>query len=582
MTHTDSAGQRPIVDVARDLDIAEEFLEPYGRDKAKIRLEAIAASGRKPGKLILVSAITPTPAGEGKTTTSIGLSQGLRRIGKRVALALRQPSMGPVFGRKGGATGGGLSKVEPSNTINLQFTGDFHAITSAHNLDPTKVLWKRVLDMNDRALRHIVIGVGGRPQGIPRESGFDITAASEVMAILCLADSPADLRTRLDRILVGFTKDGEPVLARQIRVVGSMAAILNEAFLPNLVQTTESVPAFIYGGPFANIAHGCNSVVATRMALTLADYAVTEAGFAFDLGGEKFFDLKCRSAGLNPAAVVIVATIRALKMHGGVPLSETANPDTGAVERGLVNLAAHLDSAAHFGKPVLVAINQFATDTLEELALVYAYCEHRNVPCATANDFGAGGRGATELAEKVVAAAEGPETPLKTLNPLDWPAERKIKEIARVMYGAADVNIQRGRIEAAQGPQARLWKASHLHGQNPGLALRQSQAPRPSQGIHGPCPRYRVRRGRRLPGGAHRGDHAHARLAGTARGRAHRRHCRGHHHGAVLIGPCPAFRAGILRIGERSCRLWHDSRSPLPGRAESKGSAHAPCRLHQA
>ena len=327
MIRTDGPLQRPIAEVAKDLDIAEEFLEPYGRDKAKVRLEAVAASRRKPGKLILVSAITPTPAGEGKTTTSIGLAQGLRRIGKRVALALRQPSMGPVFGRKGGATGGGASRVEPSDTINLQFTGDFHAITSAHNLlaatidnhihfrdfnlDPTKVMWKRVLDMNDRALRHIVIGLGGRPQGIPRESGFDITAASEVMAILCLADSPEDLRSRLDRILVGFTKSGEPVLAKDIRVVGSMAAILKEAIMPNLVQTTESVPAFVHGGPFANIAHGCNSVLATRMALTLADYAVTEAGFAFDLGGEKFFDLKCRSAGLNPAAVVIVATIRA-------------------------------------------------------------------------------------------------------------------------------------------------------------------------------------------------------------------------------------------------------------------------------
>jgi formate--tetrahydrofolate ligase len=477
MTLTDGAAGRPIVEIARDLDIAEEFLEPYGRDKAKVRLEAVAASGRKPGKLILVSAITPTPAGEGKTTTSIGLAQGLRRIGKRAALALRQPSMGPVFGRKGGATGGGLSKVEPSNTINLQFTGDFHAITSAHNLlaatidnhihfrdfnlDPTKVLWKRVLDMNDRALRHIVIGLGGRPQGIPRESGFDITAASEVMAILCLADSPADLRTRLDRILVGFTKDGEPVLAREIRVVGSMAAILNEAFLPNLVQTTESVPAFVHGGPFANIAHGCNSVVATRMALTLADYAVTEAGFAFDLGGEKFFDLKCRSAGLNPAAVVIVATIRALKMHGGVPLGETAKPDPGAVERGLVNLAAHLDSAAHFGKPAIVAINQFATDTPAELSLVHAYCEGRGVPCSTADVFGQGGRGATELAEKVVAAALGPETPLKTLYPLDWPAKRKIEEIARVMYGASSVNIQ-------QEAESKLRKARKLgYGQLP-------------------------------------------------------------------------------------------------------------------
>jgi formate--tetrahydrofolate ligase len=477
MSRTEVARLRPIAEVARDLEISEEFLEPYGRDKAKVRPEAVLASGRKPGKLILVSAITPTPAGEGKTTTSIGLTQGLRRIGKRVAVALRQPSMGPVFGRKGGATGGGASKIEPSNTINLQFTGDFHAITSAHNLlaaaidnlihfrkfhlDPTKVLWKRVMDMNDRALRHIVIGLGGRSQGIPRESGFDITAASEVMAILCLADSPADLRARLDRILVGFHMDGQPVLAKQTGVVGSMAAILSEAFMPNLVQTTESVPAFVHGGPFANIAHGCNSVLATRMALSLADYAVTEAGFAFDLGGEKFFDLKCRSAGLNPAAVVIVATIRALKMHGGVPLEQTKEPNPGAVERGLANLAAHLDSAAHFGKPILVAINKFLTDTPEEQAIVHAYCESRGVPCATANVFGAGGRGAVELAEKVVAATKQPETPLKTLYPLDWPAERKIEEIAKVMYGAAGVNIQ-------QQAESKLRKARKLgYGQLP-------------------------------------------------------------------------------------------------------------------
>jgi formate--tetrahydrofolate ligase len=477
MTHTDRPFQRPIAEVARDLDIAEEFLDPYGRDKAKIHLEAVKASGRKPGKLILVSAITPTPAGEGKTTTSIGLAQGLRRIGKRVALALRQPSMGPVFGRKGGATGGGASRVEPSDTINLQFTGDFHAITSAHNLlaatidnhihfrdfnlDPTKVLWKRVLDMNDRALRHIIIGLGGRPQGIPRESGFDITAASEVMAILCLADSPEDLRARLDRILVGFTKSGEPVLAKEVHVVGSMAALLKEAILPNLVQTTESVPAFVHGGPFANIAHGCNSVLATRMALTLADYAVTEAGFAFDLGGEKFFDLKCRSAEFNPSAVVIVATIRALKMHGGVPLDATKEPNSAAVERGLVNLAAHLDSAAHFGKPVIVAINQFSTDTVEEHALVRDFCENSKIPCATANVFGDGGRGATDLAEKVVAAISGPETPLATLYPLDWPAEKKIGEIARVMYGAAGVNIQ-------QEAESKLRRARKLgYGQLP-------------------------------------------------------------------------------------------------------------------
>jgi formate--tetrahydrofolate ligase len=477
MPSTDTVSLRPIAAVAEDLGIAPDFLEPHGRDKAKVRLEAIQASGRQPGKLILVSAITPTPAGEGKTTTSIGLAQGLRRIGKRAAVALRQPSMGPVFGRKGGATGGGLSCVEPAHTINLQFTGDFHAITSAHNLlaaaidnrihfrhsdiDPTKVLWRRVLDMNDRALRQIVIGLGGRGQGIPRETGFDITAASEVMAILCLADSPADLRTRLDRILIAYTKDDQPILAHEVEVVGSMAAILNEATMPNLVQTTESVPAFVHGGPFANIAHGCNSVIATKMAMSLADYTVTEAGFAFDLGGEKFFDLKCRSAGFNPSAVVIVATIRALKMHGGVPLEATKEPNPAAVERGIANLAAHLDSAAHFGKPTVVAINQFASDTTEELKLVHAYCESRGVPCATANVFGAGGRGATALAEKVVSATEQPGTPLRTLYPLDWPAERKIEEIARVMYGAADINIQ-------QVAEAKLKKARKLgYGQLP-------------------------------------------------------------------------------------------------------------------
>ncbi|WP_373926531.1 formate--tetrahydrofolate ligase [Paludisphaera borealis] len=477
MAGTNGGGLRPIVDVARDLDIAPEFLEPYGRDQAKVHLDALTASGRPAGKLILVSAITPTPAGEGKTTTSIGLAQGMWRIGRRAALALRQPSMGPVFGRKGGATGGGLSKVEPSNKINLQFTGDFHAITAANNLlsaaidnrlyfrdldlDPTRILWKRALDMNDRSLRKIVIGLGGHSQGVPRESGFDITAASEVMAILCLSESLADLRQRIDRILVGFGGDGSPVLASRLGVTGAMTAILKEAILPNLVQTTESTPAFVHGGPFANIAHGCNSVLATRMALATADYAVTEAGFAFDLGGEKFFDLKCRSAGLNPAAVVIVATIRALKMHGGVALSEITKPDPAAVERGLVNLAAHLDSAANFGKPTLVAINQFAADTPEELELVHAFCKSRNVPCSTANVFGKGGAGTTDLAEKVVAAASVPETPFQALYPLDWPAERKIERIAKAMYGAAGVVIQ-------QAAEQKLRKATQLgYGQLP-------------------------------------------------------------------------------------------------------------------
>ncbi len=465
---------RPIADVARDLGLPAEALEPFGRDKAKVRLEALehAASRRAPGKLILVSAITPTPAGEGKTTTSIGLAQGLKRIGKNACLALRQPSMGPVFGRKGGATGGGASTIQPSESINLQFTGDFHAITAAHNLlaaavdnrlhfgdtrlDARQVLWKRVLDMNDRALRRINVGLGGPSMGVPREAGFDITAASEVMAILCLAESRADLRARLDRILVGYTAKGkEPVLAAEIGVAGAMAAILNEAIQPNLVQSVEGSPAFVHGGPFANIAHGCNSVLATRMALAHADYAVTEAGFAFDLGGEKFFDLKCRAGGFNPAAVVIVATVRALKMHGGTSLEELTAPDAKAVERGLDNLAAHLDAAAHFGKPLLVAINRRREDTPEELQVIHDFCASRNVGCATADVYGQGGAGAVELAEKVVAAAAGAETPYRPLYALEAPPEQKIAAIAKAMYGADGVTI-------LPDAEAKLRKAKRL------------------------------------------------------------------------------------------------------------------------
>jgi formate--tetrahydrofolate ligase len=473
MTNDPHPPIRPIAEVARDLGIDESSLEPYGRDKAKVRLDALesARSRRAPGKLILVSAITPTPAGEGKTTTSIGLAQGLRRIGRDACLALRQPSMGPVFGRKGGATGGGASKVEPSNVINLQFTGDFHAITAAHNLlaaaidnqlhfgltdlDPRRVLWKRAMDMNDRSLRRIVLGLGGPGQGVPRESGFDITAASEVMAILCLAESYEDLRNRLDRILLGYDRQGAPVLASSAGVTGAMVAILNEALMPNLVQSAEGAPAFVHGGPFANIAHGCNSVLATRMAMAHSDYAVTEAGFAFDLGAEKFFDIKCRSAGLNPAAVVIVATVRALKMHGGVGLDELTTPDPSAVERGLENLAAHLDAAAHFGKPVLVAINQRREDTEGELAVIHSFCEERKVPCATADVFGQGGSGATELAERVVAAASVPEKPYKPVYDLTLAPEAKIEAIARAIYGADGISVT---AEA----QAKLRKAERL------------------------------------------------------------------------------------------------------------------------
>jgi len=450
-------GPRPITEVAESLGIAPEHLELYGRDKAKVRLEALDKAPPR-GKLILVSAITPTPAGEGKTTVSIGLAQGLRRIGKDAALALRQPTMGPDFGRKGGATGGGASRLEPSDQINLQFTGDFHAITAAHNLlaavidnrihfgdttlDPGRVLWKRALDCNDRALRKVVLGLGGPSQGgVPRESGFDITAASEVMAVLCLADSRADLRARLDRILIGSAADGAPVTAAELKVTGALMAVLNEAICPNLVQSREGTPAFVHGGPFANIAHGCNSVLATRMALAHADYAVTEAGFAFDLGGEKFFDLKCRSAGLNPAVVVLVATVRALKMHGGLALDELTRPDPAAVEGGLENLAAHLDAAAPFGKPVVVAVNRFTSDTDDELAVVHRYCQARGVPSATADVFGRGGDGAADLAALVAEAASGPETPYRPLYPLDLAAEKKVERIARQVYGADGITV---------------------------------------------------------------------------------------------------------------------------------------------
>ena len=463
---------KPIAEVAAGLGIAADHVEPYGRDKAKIRLAAIEATGKEPGKLILVSAITPTPAGEGKTTTSIGLAQGLRKIGKDSVLALRQPSMGPVFGRKGGATGGGACRLTPSDQINLQFTGDFHAITAAHNLlaaaidnrlhfgdtdlDPGRVLWKRALDMNDRALRKIVIGLGGPGQGgIPRESGFDITAASEVMAILCLADSPSDLRARLDRILIGYDKDNKPVLAGAMKVTGSLAAILKDALLPNLVQSKEGTPAFVHGGPFANIAHGCNSVLATRMALAYGDYAVTEAGFAFDLGAEKFFDIKCRSANLNPSAIVIVATIRALKMHGGLALDALTSPDPSAVAKGLDNLAAHLDAAAQFDKPIVVAINQFGTDSPDELAVVHDSCRSKGVACSTANVFAEGGAGAVDLANKVVEATSGPNSPLKPLYPLEWSTEKKVERIARAIYGADGVTF----LPAAE---AKIKKAKRL------------------------------------------------------------------------------------------------------------------------
>ncbi len=437
--------------IAAGLGIAPEHLILHGRHMAKVSLQALQSKPPR-GKLILVSAITPTPAGEGKTTVSIGLSQGLKKIGQSVALALRQPSMGPVFGRKGGATGGGKSTVRPAHAINLHFTGDFHAITCAHNLlsavidnqlfnnearvKPDGVLWKRVMDMNDRALRSVRTAVGKPTERI---TGFDITAASEIMAIMCLAESLHDLRKRLERIVVGFTPEGEPVFAKEFRVTGAMLALLREALMPNLVQSIEGVPAFLHGGPFANIAHGCNSVLATRMALAHADYAVTEAGFAFDLGGEKFMHIKCRQAGLAPAAIVIVATIRALKMHGGVALDQLTQTDAAALSRGLENLAAHLDSAAQFQRPVIVAINRFHSDDDAEIALVHEFCAARGVPSATADVFAHGGDGAVQLAEKVFAALPQESQPLPFLYQPDDSVETKLTAIATKIYGADGV-----------------------------------------------------------------------------------------------------------------------------------------------
>ena len=439
--------------MAAKLGLDENYVIPYGHDKAKVSLEVLKQD-RKRGRLILVSALTPTPAGEGKTTVSIGLAQGLQAVGQKVCLALREPSMGPVFGRKGGATGGGASSITPGESINLGFTGDFPAITAANNLlaavidnalfykttrlDQNKVTWKRVMDMNDRALRNIVVGLN--KNGVPREDGFNITPASEIMACFCLAEDRDDLRRRIDNIVIGFTADDEAVYARELGVTDALLAILKEAVNPNLVQSLEGVPAFVHGGPFANISHGCNSVIATKMALSCADYAVTEAGFAFDLGAEKFLDIKCRQSGLSPDAIVIVATIRALKMHGGVAKDALETPNADAVRRGLDNLAAHIESARLYKRPVTIAINLFAaTDTEEEIAAVKEMCAAMGVGCAVADVFGKGGAGATELAETVLASMQPEYEPFECLYSLDLSVEERMATIARKIYGADGV-----------------------------------------------------------------------------------------------------------------------------------------------
>jgi formate--tetrahydrofolate ligase len=457
-----SACRRPIEAVAADLGLTPADLHPYGRDVAKVDVGVLRRPRARPGqgRLILVSAITPTAAGEGKTTTSIGLAQGLARLGESSCVALREPSLGPNFGAKGGGTGGGRSQLVPGDRIDLHFTGDFHAVTSAHNLlaalidnhlhhgnaleiDPRRVTWRRVMDVNDRALRNIVVGLGGPGDGVPRETGFDITAASEVMAILCLAEDAEDLRARLARTLIAFTQRRLPVFAEALRAHGPMLALLAEALHPNLVQTVEGVPALVHGGPFANIAHGCNSVIATRLALQLSDWAVTEAGFGFDLGAEKFFDIKCAGAGLDTAAVVLVATLRALKLHGGVPKSGLAAPDPDAVRKGLTNLAKHVENIRAFGEAPVVALNRFATDTDLEIAVVREGCAALGVPMAVSDHHARGGEGAVDLARAVIDHAERRSQPFRPLYQWKDPIPDKVRAVACTMYGAREVHFTR-------------------------------------------------------------------------------------------------------------------------------------------
>lgn len=448
---------KPIREIAAKLGIDEDQLHYYGRYKAKLPLSLIDNQSISKSKLILVSALSPTPAGEGKTTVSIGLSEGLNRIGKKTTVVLREPSLGPVFGMKGGATGGGYSQVLPMEDINLHFTGDFAAVEKAHNLlaalidnnlqntknslnlDPRTIAWKRVMDMNDRALRNVVIGLGGTSGGVPRESSFDITAASEVMAILCLSENLEDLKNRLGNIFVGFTWDRQPIFARDLKANGAMAALLKDAIQPNLVQTIEGNPAIIHGGPFANIAQGTNTIIATKMGMSLSDYVVTEAGFGFDLGAEKFLNIKCRTAGLSPNAIVIVATIRALKYHGGVSLKElqTSNPE--AVANGFPNLQKHLENSQLYDIPVVVAINRFTNDTDEEIRVVQEKCKAIGIEAVVADVWGKGGAGAEDLARSVAQLADQTTIPFTPLYDWDWAVEQKIRAIATKIYGAADV-----------------------------------------------------------------------------------------------------------------------------------------------
>lgn len=456
----------PISDVAEKIGIDKNELEFYGKYKAKLPLSLLKKyESKKDGKLILVTAINPTPAGEGKTTVTVGLGEAMNRIGKKAVIALREPSMGPVFGIKGGAAGGGYAQVIPMEDINLHFTGDMHAITAANNLlcaiidnhiqqgnelriDPRRILFKRCLDMNDRALRNVVIGLGGKVNGVPREDGFMITVASEIMAILCLSSGIKDLKERLGSILTAYTYDGSPIYAKDLNAVGSMAALLKDAIKPNLVQTLENTPALMHGGPFANIAHGCNSVTATRLGLKLGDYCITEAGFGADLGAEKFLDIKCRCAGLKPSCVVIVATIRALKYNGGVQKAELSKENTEALKNGIVNLETHIENMRKYGLPVVVAINRFATDTDAEIKIIEDFCREKDVPVSLTEVFAHGGDGGKDLAEKVVNTIETKEANFKPLYDVNLPIKEKLNILAKEIYRADGVAFTSGAEKA--------------------------------------------------------------------------------------------------------------------------------------
>jgi len=463
---------QPITEIAARAHVDEKYLEQYGRYKAKVDPALLRETDKADGKLILVTAITPTPAGEGKTTTTIGLADGLRRIGKDVTVALREPSLGPVFGIKGGAAGGGYAQVVPMEDINLHFTGDFHAIGAANNLlaamldnhiqqgnslgiDPRKITWRRCVDMNDRQLRFVVDGLGGKANGTPREDGFDITVASEIMAVFCLSSSITDLKERLSRIIVGYTYDDKPVTAGDLKAVGAMAALLKDALKPNLVQTLEGTPAFVHGGPFANIAHGCNSVMATRMALKMGDYTVTEAGFGADLGAEKFLDIKCRAAGLTPDAVVIVATVRALKMHGGLPKTALGNEDLNALEKGIPNLLRHVSNIKNvYGLPCVVAVNRFPTDTDAEIDFIIAKCRELGVNTVLSTVWAEGGKGGEALAREVVRLCEEEKGDFRFSYELEGSIEDKIRAVVTRIYGGKDIAI----LPAAQKQIEQLTK----------------------------------------------------------------------------------------------------------------------------